>query len=574
MTSLKTNWFQIRFNRFMVMFLACFLFTTFHFENFATTYYFQNSTQFQNPTRATRTYRVKPGDTKFSLARAFDVSIEQMENENPQIKRQLLAGQVITVSNAKDPATMYVVVAGDTKFSLAKYNGVTVERLEASNPHIKPMLKIGQVLHIPNTNQGNYLTTSVNEVNSLKEDKTEPVNIATHSNSEGYELYTVQPDDTLWGLSQKAGMTVDEFSKLNPHVSENLKAGTTLKMPVNSIKVSPISNSSSSYVNLSRTVNTSKQVELAVIMHGNDDVHANFMRGANLAMDSLRKIGIKATLYTKSISDLTNNSNSFSGIIIPKNPSQEVKTALKSVDKTPIFSWSYIGSDNNNLISVQPLADDSKKGLLNYLKNKNLNVVVVSDPKQMNDIQVIESVITNPNYVQTDDKGIFDKSLLTAALKKDQGNAVIIDSSDPNVFLVVTNLLLTKLNDYQMQLAVLDGSYIPDETLVSTKRYRILKMLYPANTPLIVSNSEAKFLRSYSKRYGTQANEEAIDGFDIIFDTALRLAQNEELTRTFDNSITKQFNLKFQYELGSNGYENHGFYLYQYDPQVGIKEIN
>ena len=573
MTLLKTNWFQLRFCRLMAFFLTSFLISALCTENFATTYVFQDASQVQNgPTRATRTYRVKPGDTKFSLSRAFDVSIDQLENENPQIKRQLLAGQIITVSNAKDPATMYIVVAGDTKFSLAKNNGLTVEQLEASNPHIKSMLISGQVLHIPNTNQGNYLSTTVSNATPAVEEPKTAAN-GKPSITENYEFYTVQPDDTLWGLSQRAGMSVSEFSKLNPNISEDLKAGTTVKMPLNSIKIKATSNTSSGYANLLSKANSSKKVDLVLLMEKDSKSHEDFIKGANMAIDSLKKIGLNINLKNHSPDELTTNTGNFSGIILPKKPSNNVISAINKIDNTPIFSVSPLKKEGKNIITVNPADQNPKTGLLTYIKEKNFNVVVVSDPKQADDIQVIESIISKPNYVQTDDKGIFNKDQLLGVLKKGQPNAVIIDSSDPNVYLGVTNLLLTKLNDYQMQLAVLDGAYIPDETLVSTKRYRILKMLYPAKTPLIVSNSEAKFLRSYSKRYGAQANEEAINGFDVIFDSALRLAQNEELTNTFDNSITKQFNLKFQYKPGSNGYENHGVYLYQYDPQVGIKEI-
>lgn len=102
-------------------------------------------------------YTIRPGDTLFSLAHFFNVSLDDLLEANPGIDPQRLSvGQVICIPLATPPAacgpgTMeYTIRAGDTLYSLARRFNTTVVSIIGINPGINPnALLIGQKICIP-----------------------------------------------------------------------------------------------------------------------------------------------------------------------------------------------------------------------------------------------------------------------------------------------------------------------------------------------------------------------------------------------------------------------------------------
>jgi len=88
---------------------------------------------------------VVPGDTLFSLARIFNVSVGRILSANPGIVNPnvLFPGQIVAIPAAApvppppglSPA-QYLVRPGDTLFSIARRFGLTVPLLQAQNPQI------------------------------------------------------------------------------------------------------------------------------------------------------------------------------------------------------------------------------------------------------------------------------------------------------------------------------------------------------------------------------------------------------------------------------------------------------
>lgn len=104
------------------------------------------------------TYKVQAGDTLFSISKRFGVTPEQIKIWNHLPTNNIAINQVLTVSASSSPPVTpptntssttikrYTVQKGDTLFSIAGKNGVTVAQLQTWNKLTGTNLSLGQVL--------------------------------------------------------------------------------------------------------------------------------------------------------------------------------------------------------------------------------------------------------------------------------------------------------------------------------------------------------------------------------------------------------------------------------------------
>ena len=102
---------------------------------------------------------VAKGETLYSLARRYGVTVDEIKGANAALAEGLKAGQRIKIpvkveesasqSVATPQVRVHKVMKGETLYSLAKINGLSVEELQAANPHIRKGLKAGQLIDIP-----------------------------------------------------------------------------------------------------------------------------------------------------------------------------------------------------------------------------------------------------------------------------------------------------------------------------------------------------------------------------------------------------------------------------------------
>jgi lysozyme len=109
------------------------------------------------PPASGKTYTVQSGDTLSAIAAKFGVTLQALEQANPQITNPNLiyVGQVINIPSggSAPPAApkTYTVQSGDTLSGIAAKFGVTLQALEQANPQIANpnLIYVGQVINIP-----------------------------------------------------------------------------------------------------------------------------------------------------------------------------------------------------------------------------------------------------------------------------------------------------------------------------------------------------------------------------------------------------------------------------------------
>jgi hypothetical protein len=117
----------------------------------------------------------------------------------------------------------------------------------------------------------------------------------------------------------------------------------------------------------------------------------------------------------------------------------------------------------------------------------------------------------------------------------------------------------------------------PNPTLdfyeIDLNRLLKLKMTYPSIVRENLSPEADIFRNKYKKINKIFPNQFAIRGFDLAFDTMMRLSQEEDFKIVSENYATEQIENKFSYTKNSlESYSNNGIYIVYYDTDLTIKQ--
>ncbi|MEG1494904.1 MAG: LysM peptidoglycan-binding domain-containing protein [Bacilli bacterium] len=95
-------------------------------------------------------YIVKKGDSLWNIAKKFNTTVDDIKKNSNLNSENLTIGQILTIPKPKtNPSWIeYIVVSGDSLWSIAKKFNITVESLKESNNISTSTLNIGQVLKI------------------------------------------------------------------------------------------------------------------------------------------------------------------------------------------------------------------------------------------------------------------------------------------------------------------------------------------------------------------------------------------------------------------------------------------
>ena len=178
-------------------------------------------------------YIVKKGDTLYSISRKLGVSVNELKGYNNLTNNTLSIGQYLKIPQEEisdEPGTEYYIVkSGDTLWSIAKNNNLTVSELKNINNLKSNALSIGQKLLLKEEN----MDTSVTE-----------------------NAYIVKKGDTLYQIAQKNNTTVNELKSLNNLSSNTLSIGQKLILPSNNSTISYIVKKGDTLYQIAQKYNT------------------------------------------------------------------------------------------------------------------------------------------------------------------------------------------------------------------------------------------------------------------------------------------------------------------------------
>ena len=101
-------------------------------------------------------YTVKKGDTLYSIAKLYNTSVDYIKSLNNLTSNTLSIGKTLKIPSINEENTSnyltYKVVSGDSLYSIAKKYNMTVNEIKILNNLNSNLLSIGQILKIPTSN--------------------------------------------------------------------------------------------------------------------------------------------------------------------------------------------------------------------------------------------------------------------------------------------------------------------------------------------------------------------------------------------------------------------------------------
>ena len=259
-----------------------------------------------------------------------------------------------TTSNKKDfiiPRGSHLVKKGETLYTISKSYNVSTDDIYAENPFLQTsQLKDGMVISIPK--KSGAVVIEENTIN-----------------------YVVQNGDSAYGILEKYNTNLDELLRLNPDLINGLKAGMTLRIPLQqNAKIIKYGQAGK----LKRA--NDNEINLAILLPF--DVQNNsqlknsqamqFFTGAKLALTHLTKqgknINVKVIDSKNGLLQDILSTNDFS-------KTDAVIGPLNTSDVTEVANF----FNNSNIAVISPYANDESLNSFNNLLISNPKEEVIAD---------------------------------------------------------------------------------------------------------------------------------------------------------------------------------------------------
>ena len=559
-----------------------------------------------------KTHKVEPKETLFGIEKKYGVSDEALKKANPELEKLgLQIGQTLVIPSNSSSKTVlstpeknvyHLVLPKETKYSIAKKYGITIEELERRNPEVIPNLPIGYQLTI----KGTAPKTDKVAVGDLKIETPKPI-VTKVVPAINYREYVVKPKETLYSLSKMAGLAQEELIKLNPALANGVEVGMILKMPATASIPQDVE-SKNEYTSLSKNTNERKKLVLLLPFNlskvEGDTINSTTMRlkkdkflnmtldfysGALMAIDSAKSIGINVDVKIFDSQETKNTSNVAS---INQENSLETADAIigpfyqNNVEKTAELLGKYnvpvisplskdVRISYPNLYQTIPTNEALKTAMFDFMRSKGGNIIAVVDRKKESVIQYIKENHKEVQFAALQPNGSVSTESLKSLFVKNKTNYVVMETRNTGMIKSTMAAMMSAKANYKVQLVILEANETLDTDEINFENLTKLNLMYPSINRENKSPEALIFEKEYRIDNKIFPSTFATRGFDLTFDTMMRLSQDKSYQETADSIATEHVNNKFEYyKKEDGGYTNKGIYILYYDTDLTIKEAN
>jgi len=536
---------------------------------------------------------LKPKQTIYGITKQYKISEAELRKLNPELDSHMKIGDKVAlplenirkygdleneVSNssssvsettsktevtetitetpvAQEDDNSYQIQEKDNYYKIGKKFGLSQKEIFALNPGLeeKGLHPGDKIIVKGNSTENNEQKVTETETASQKEN-TNSASGTTSSDNE-YITYTVQSGDTVFGILNKFGITLDELLALNPNLSNGLKAGMVLK----------IKELDAMYVKKSGDA-LSVVLMLPFGFDANDakyrTLSTDFLAGARLAIERNVKDGMK--LDVKIID--AGSESSFKNSLIQINPDNTdlivgpfFKSSVLDVmdyvkkNKIPVvapFANSQDLYDFSNLIIVETnesvFADRIIKEVKDAYSDQKIYIVADDDKTNANYLKSgLEKELKNPNIIIVNSPSEIkvDQNMMTG---QSAPVIAILANSKDNIGDAFGNKMIeigkevSGIKAFSMFYAPVFEKKVDDLSLVNL----VYLMDRKINTE---GDFEKEVLADFKQKYCKTPSKYNVIGFDVMNDMLARENKKGEILKQMGKSQT-QLATKFEFE--------------------------
>lgn len=537
---------------------------------------------------------LQPKQTIYGITKQYQISESDLRNLNPELDSHMKIGDEVTL-----PLDKITKFGGDQKAVAEK----TVEKVEVETPAVsvvntlvaedsyevqakdnyykitrkfdiskEDLFAMNSGLEAKGLQAGDIIKVKGKKENTVVE--TEKTPIATNTNdyssasvSEDYVTYTVQSGDTVFGILNKFGITLDELISLNPNISEGLKSGMTLK--IKKLDAAYIKKSGDA-LNIVLMLpfgfdsNDSKYRTLAL----------DFLSGAKLAIERNAKNGQKLDVKVVDAGNAENFKNSLTQInksntdlIIGPFFKSSVLQVLDYVKTSniPVVA-PFANSDDlmgfNNLILIETkesiYADRIVKEVKEAYSDQKIYIVSDTDKTRANYLKTqLEKELKKPNVILINSASQIevDKNMMTGQSAPVIG--ILVNDSDSAGEEFASKMIELSKDTPNMKSFSMFYSPVFEKKIDELSQSSLVYLMdRKINTD---GDFEKEILADYKKKYCKTPSKYSVIGFDVVNDMLSRENKKGEIFKQM-NKVQTQLATKFEFEKTKTGtYVNKGY---------------
>lgn len=275
---------------------------------------------------------IEPGQTVYSIATQYGVSVDEIHRLNPGSEQVIRAGDKLKVPQKEKASYLFHdIEAKETLYSLSKkYDVPATSILEANQGLSVATFQIGKTIRIP--------VAAIEEL---------PQQTDTQQTSVKEIEYKVEKKETMYRLTRKFNISQEKLLAHNPELKKGVKAGMIIKIPVETKETVTQNVPEAKERDVNALLSKKQEIEkvskvkialLLPFMSGNvtkteqAERCVEYYEGLLLAVDSMKSKGVSVELVVRDTEEGTAKLNS----VLKESALQGVNLIIGGVENDQI----------------------------------------------------------------------------------------------------------------------------------------------------------------------------------------------------------------------------------------------
>lgn len=538
---------------------------------------------------------VQAGNTLWGIHSIYDVAVEEIVRANPGTEKGINEGQKIIIPVPLE-TVLHEVENKETLFAISKKYGVTIESIILANPGIENGLNTGQKIKILGVERD--LLKQSNEITSTESlDQKADTNYVKKNEikisfTDTVINHIVLDHETLYSISKRYMLSLDELQSFNKLKSSKIKPGDTIKIPIKKEKIELVKIRQVEEIEVRKVDSTllfpkKSKYKVAILLpfyldkgeNYSDNVSTlatEFYMGAKLAIDSLERIGLKAEVYvfdskmdTLSIKKILTKPE-FQGMdlvigpLFPDNVDVVARWCKANNARMvcPVVVSPSVLKNNPFVYSAVPSDATLIKGLAEYtLRTNSLDQIILIKSSNEKDLIMYESY--RNTFLFSPVKGTRPKLIeatlenYSSFMKKGVKVILVFPSNEKLLTIKFMNSLSLVAQKFETENIFIYGTkeWLNFDDIKPHYRNKYNFHFSSPNDLNYKYEQTEKLHLKYRSAYNSDMTKMAVQGFDVVFYFCSSLLMN----KTNSEMVMNVFEMK---QLGlENGFENSNYFI-------------